>query len=98
MEATLMLRKGCPPDEAATIRMSTPATDPLAWSTRQDAAERLGVGPLTIDRYLRRGDLSFYRGPVPRADGKPGGGNGVRIWADDVKSYPYRHPVTVVTQ
>lgn len=92
MDATITLRKDCPADAAAAIRMSTPALDPPAWLTRKQAAERLTVGPRTIDRYLRRGALSFYRGPVP------GSGNGVRIWADDVASYPYRHPVTVVNQ
>lgn len=98
MEATITLRKGCPPGEAQTIRMSTPALEPGAWLTRQDAADILNVGPRTIDRYLRKGSLSFYRGPVPREDGSPGGGNGVRIWQPDVESYPYRHDVTVVTQ
>lgn len=90
MEATITLREGCPPEDATKIRMSTPALDPLAWLTRQEAGDRLKVGPRTIDRYLRRKELSFYRGPVP------GAGNGVRIWADDVESYHYRHDVTVV--
>lgn len=89
MSATITIRKECPSDVAATIRMSTPTLDPRAWLTRTEVAERLQVGPRTIDRYVRRGALSVYRGPVP------GSGNGVRIWADDVETYPYRHDVTV---
>jgi len=90
MDAKITLRKGCPDDAAATIRRSTPALDPPAWLTRNETAEKLGVGPRTIDRYIRRSELSVYRGPVP------GSGNGVRIWAGDVETYHYRHDVTVV--
>lgn len=90
MKAVLTLRKGCPPDDAAKIKMSTPALDPVAWLTRTEAADRLQVGPRTVDRYVRAAELSVYRGPVQ------GSGNGVRIWADDVESFPYRHDVTVV--
>jgi excisionase family DNA binding protein len=90
MDATITLRKGCPPGDAVKIKTSTPALDPAAWLTRTEAAERLGVGPRTIDRYVRRDALSVYRGPVP------GSGNGVRIWAGDVESFHYRHDVTVV--
>lgn len=90
MDATITLRKGCPPDDAAKIKMSTPALDPDCWLTRTETAEKLGVGPRTIDRYIRRDSLSVYRGPVP------GSGNGVRIWSGDVESFHYRHDVTVV--
>lgn len=89
MEAQITLRKDCPADTAAAVRMSTPALDPAAWLTRKEAAERLGVGTRTIDRYIRRGSLSHYRGPVPSS------GNGVRVWTDDVSTFHYRHNVTV---
>lgn len=89
-EATITLREGCPADAAAAIRMSTPALDPLAWLTRREAAEQLNVGTRTIDRYIRRHALSFYRGPVPSS------GHGVRVWKGDVDTYHYRHNVEVV--
>jgi len=92
MDATITLREGCPPDLAAEIKTSPPANAPGAWLTRKQAAAQLEVGPRTVDRYLRRGQLSYYRGPVP------GEGAGVRIWAGDVASYHYRHPITVVAQ
>lgn len=95
MEATISIRRGCPPEVRAVIAGSTPATDPLAWITRQQAADALDVNPRTVDRYIRRGDLSAYAGPVP--DRSPGQtGHGVRVWKDDVVNFHDNVAVEVI--
>lgn len=63
---------------------------PHAWISRQDAAEKLGVGPRTIDRYIRTGDLTGYRGPLPE------GGIGVRVWALDIRDWALIHQLDEV--
>lgn len=83
MEAKITIREGCPPDLAARIAGSTPAAEPDYWLTRQQAAAELEVNPRTIDRYIRRRELSAYAGPVPDRSATQSG-HGVRIWARDV--------------
>jgi hypothetical protein len=86
MEAKITIRRGCPDAVAQRIAGSTPILDPDHWVTRQQAADTLEVNPRTIDRYIRRGELSAYSGPV--TDRSPDqSGHGVRIWRDDVTSF-----------
>lgn len=86
MEAKITIREGCPPAVAAGIAGSTPARDPDLWVTRQDAARVLAVNPRTIDRYIRRRELSAYSGPVPDRSATQSG-HGVRVWRADVDSF-----------
>lgn len=86
MEAKITIRKGCPPDLAKRIAGSTPAIEPQCWMTRQDAADALDVNPRTVDRYIRRGELSAYSGPVADRSATQSG-HGVRVWLADVIDY-----------
>lgn len=97
MEAKITIRKGCPHDVAVRIANSTPALDPGHWVTRRQAAEALAVNPRTIDRYIRRGELSAYSGPVlDRSEHQAG--HGVRIWRDDVTGFHVATRVEVETR
>lgn len=92
MEAKITIREGCPEYLAQVIGASTPLADPDHWVTRTDAANRIGVNPRTIDRYVRRRLISTYTGPV--LDRTPvQSGHGVRLWLDDVVNF--RDNVTV---
>jgi hypothetical protein len=83
MKAEIIIREGCPPNVAERIEASTPILDPDHWVTRAAAARALEVNPRTVDRYIRRRELSSYSGPV--LDRSPNqSGHGVRVWKDDV--------------
>lgn len=86
MDAKITIREGCSPAVAAGIAKSTPALDPYHWVTRQQAADILEVNPRTIDRYIRRRELSAYSGPVPDRSATQSG-HGVRVWRADVEGF-----------
>lgn len=91
MDATIRIREGTSRAVAKTIRDNPPLVDTEGrWMDRVSAAVNLGVGIRTIDRYIRRGELSAYHGPLD------GGGTGVRIWAADVADWSTNHTVKVV--
>lgn len=97
MEAKITIRRGCPDAVAQRIAGSTPILDPDHWVTRQQAADALEVNPRTIDRYIRRGELSAYTGPVLDRSSRQGG-HGVRVWRDDVVNFHTGVAVTVVSE
>lgn len=101
METTLSPRTGLPPGELAQVMANTPLSEyipryevgpeggSMYWVTREQAADALDVGIRTVDRYIRRRQLTGYRGPLP------GGGIGVRVWAADVRDWAKNHAAAV---
>lgn len=83
-EAEIVPRKGLSEDEVVAIAARPPHAAPDLWLTRDEAAEFLGVGPRTVDRYIRARELTTYKGRVPE------GGVGVRIVAADVQGWADR--------
>jgi hypothetical protein len=89
MKGKLRYREGLPADEVAQVDALVKTIDPYNWSTREQAAATLRVGVRTIDRYIRRGELTAYSGMLP------GGGYGVRLWEPDVRRHGTVTPTVV---
>lgn len=80
-DATISPRNGITDDELAYIKHWTPIKAPDLWLSRDDTAKALNVGPRTIDRYVRNGRLTVYRGPVD------GAAFGVRLLKSEVDNW-----------
>lgn len=63
--------------------LGTPVEDPR-WITRAVAAALADRDPRTIDRWVREGLVTVYKGPVPATETWPANNNGLRVWRDDV--------------
>lgn len=89
MKGKLRFREGLPEEDREVVNASVQALDPYNWVKREDAAAHLAVGIRTIDRYIRRGQLTSYSGMLPT------GGYGVRLWQPDVAQHRVVQPTVV---
>lgn len=82
MKKSIKLRKGMTRAEQAEVRANLPDTARARWLDRTQAADILDVHVRTVDRHIRLGRLTGWRGTLGTKLNPT-----VLVWASDVRNW-----------